>query len=47
MPIIEEEEKVGYIRHHNIHVMKYCHGLIELWIKNHLVSDNTCNIVNL
>ena len=28
-------------------VMKYYHEMIETWMKNHLVSDNNYNIVNL
>ena len=27
--------------------MKYCHGIIEIWMRNHLVSVSNCNIVNL
>lgn len=27
--------------------MKYCHGIIEIWTKNHLGSDSKCNIMNL
>ena len=27
--------------------MKYCHGVIEVWMKNHLVSDSDCNTVDL
>ena len=27
--------------------MKYCHGVIEVWMKNHLVSDSDCNTVGL
>ena len=26
--------------------MKYCHGVIEVWMKNHLVSDSDCNTVD-
>ena len=28
-----------YIVHPNIRVTRYCHGQLETWTKNHLVSD--------
>ena len=43
MPIVDTK----YILHPKIYVMKYCHWMIEVWMKNCLVSDNNYNILSL
>ena len=36
--------KVRYILHPNIYVMKYCQGMIGVWMKNHFVSSEDFSI---
>ena len=45
MQIIEEKKQKKCI----FYILKFCNKLyscmIEIWMKNHLVSDSTCNII--
>ena len=36
-----------YILHPNIYVLEKLAWVIEIWMENHLVSNNNYNIVNL